>query len=77
MSGRPWTEQEYRRLFGTFPPNGGRPSRGDFGVLAREFDRSVDAVSWQWEDGASYVTGRSASTTSDALKSWLDREVGR
>jgi hypothetical protein len=33
----------------------------------------MDAVGWQWGDGAAYCGGRSAATTSDVLKSWLDR----
>lgn len=70
---RRWTEAEYAILFGRFPPRGSRPSRTDCAELGNVLNRSADAIDWQWTDGASYCGGRSASTTSDALKSWLDR----
>jgi len=70
---RRWTETEYQRLFSRVPPEGRPPEREEVAQLAAEFDRTHDAIRWQWEDGAAYVTGRSASTTSDALKAWLDR----
>jgi hypothetical protein len=73
--GEAWTESEYRTLFGSFPPDGPRPTRDQVSAMAAELRRSVDAVEWQWADGAAYVSGRSASTTSDALKSWLDRRA--
>ena len=72
MSGRRWTNDEYERLFGRFPADGLAPSRDQLADLARGIDRTVDAIQWQWEDGAAYVSGRSASTTSLALKTWLD-----
>lgn len=74
--GQPWTEGEYRALFGAFPPDGPRPSQDELVAMATELRRSIGAVEWQWADGAAYVGGRSASTTSDALKAWLDRERG-
>jgi hypothetical protein len=72
--GEAWTESEYQTLFGSFPPDGARPTRDEATAMAAELRRSVGAVEWQWADGASYVSNRSASTTSDALKSWLDRQ---
>ena len=69
---RRWTDEEYDRLFGRFPPDGSRPTRAEVAVLANELDRTVDAIAWQWEDGAAYVAGRAASTTSQVLKDWLD-----
>ena len=71
--GTSWTESEYRTLFDAFPPDGPSPTSDEAIAMAAELRRSVGAVEWQWADGASYVSGRSASTTSDALKSWLDR----
>jgi hypothetical protein len=73
MTGRRWTESDYERLFGLFPADGARPSKEQVAAFAREVGRTNDAISWQWEDGAAYVSGRSASTTSLALKRWLDR----
>lgn len=72
-SGEPWTEAEYETLFGRLPADGVRPSDGDVDALAAELGRTADAISWQWTDGAAYRTGRSASTTSEPLKAWLDR----
>lgn len=72
-SGGPWTEAQYERLFGRFTPTGPTPSDDDVSELAAELGRTPGAISWQWQDGAAYCTGRSASTTSEALKSWLDR----
>jgi hypothetical protein len=74
VSRRRWTEGDYEQLFGHFPADGPRPSADQIAELAGQTDRTVDAISWQWEDGASYVSGRSASTTSLALKAWLDRK---
>jgi hypothetical protein len=70
--GEHWTESEYETLFGRFPAKGQRPSDADVDGLAIELGRTADALSWQWSDGAAYVSGRSASTTSDVLKTWLD-----
>lgn len=72
-SGDPWAETEYENLFGRFPPNALRPSERDVDALAAELGRSRDAISWQWNDGAAYCQDRSASTTSEPLKAWLDR----
>jgi hypothetical protein len=72
-SGEPWTEGEYAILFGRFPPTGHRPTNEQVAAMAADWGRTFDAVRWQWEDGASYCTGGSASTTSEALKAWLDR----
>ena len=72
-AGAPWMEGEYQSLFGRLPPDGERPTDDQFLLLAGDLNRSLDAVRWQWEDGAAYVSGRSASTTSDPLKQWLDR----
>ena len=33
----------------------------------------LNAISWQWQASARYVTGRSAPATSAVLMSWLDR----
>lgn len=71
--GELWTEAEYERLFGRFPPEGPRPSDEEVDALAAELGRTSDAISWQWGDGASYSQGGSASTTSEPLKAWLDR----
>ncbi|MBA2382262.1 MAG: hypothetical protein H0V73_09150 [Chloroflexi bacterium] len=71
--GAAWTEAEYATLFGRFPPKGERPSDDQITALAAELGRSFDAIGWQWQDGERYCSGASASTTSDALKSWLDR----
>jgi hypothetical protein len=68
-----WTEAEYELLFGRFPPEQERPSEADVRLLAAELGRTPDAVQWQWGDGASYVRGGSASTTSEPLKAWLER----
>lgn len=73
--GELWTEAEYERLFGRFPPDEPRPSDDQIDDLAAELGRTRDAVSWQWGDGASYAAGGSASTTSQPLKGWLDRKV--
>ncbi len=73
--GEPWTESEYQTLFGAFPPDGPHPTSDDAVAIAAELRRAVGAVEWQWADGAAYVSGGSASTTSDALKSWLDRRL--
>lgn len=71
---RAWTEADYVTLFGAHPPDGERPTDGDIHRLAAELGRSVGAIGWQWSDGAAYITGRSASTTSNVLKHWLDRQ---
>jgi hypothetical protein len=71
--GQLWTEREYETLFGRFPPNRDRPSDDEVAALAAEFGRTPDAISWQWDDGASYCSGGIGSTTSDSLKTWLDR----
>lgn len=76
--GELWTEAEYERLFGAFPPHGPRPTDGEVEALAIELGRTRDAISWQWDDGAAYCRGGSASTTSEPLKAWLDkRGLGR
>jgi hypothetical protein len=71
--GEPWTEQEYEVLFSRFPPTGDRPNDDQIAALAAELGRSTDAIAWQWSDGAAVCSGRSASTTSQALIAWLDR----
>ena len=71
--GELWTDGEYERLFGLFPPDGPRPTEDAAEMVGIEFGRTADAISWQWDDGAAYCTGRSASTTSETLKAWLDR----
>ena len=73
VGGRRWTEGEYERLFGRFPVDGPRPAVDEFADYAQEAGRTTSAISWQWDDGAAYVAGRSASTTSLVLKAWLDR----
>ena len=73
--GQSWTDVEYALLFGQYPATGERPTDEQIAGIAAELGRSFDAIAWQWEDGASYVKGRSASTTSDAVKSWLDRNA--
>jgi hypothetical protein len=70
--GELWTERDYASLFGRFPPTGERPSDEEITALAAELGRSCDAIAWQWADGKAYCAGASASTTSDALKAWLD-----
>jgi hypothetical protein len=72
--GEPWTEADYETLFGRFPPDGDRPSDGYVEALSTELGRTPDAISWQWGDGAAYRRGGSASTTSEPLKTWLDRQ---
>jgi len=72
-AGTTWTDREYQSLFGRFPPHGERPTDDEMAALAREMGRSIDAVSWQWTDGQAYANGKSASTTSEGLKRWLDR----
>ena len=72
-----WTEHEYEMLFGQFPPDGARPSQSEVAAIAAELGRTQDAISWQWSDGSAYVDGRSASTTSEVLKRWLDRRGAR
>ena len=72
--GELWTEDEYETLFGRFPPDGVRPSEAEVDALAAELGRTHDAISWQWSDGAAYIRGASASTTSEPLKAWLDRQ---
>lgn len=72
--GELWTERDYKTLFGRFPPTGERPSDSQIAALAAELGRTFDAISWQWGDGAAYSAGRSASTTSEPLKAWLDRQ---
>lgn len=71
--GELWTEREYEVLFGRFPPTGTRPTDDRIALLAAELGRTFDAVSWQWDDGASYCTGGPAATASEPLKAWLDR----
>ena len=71
---RSWSEGEYAVLFGAHPPAGPRPTPEEARLLSTEMARSVGAIEWQWEDGSAYVGGRSASTTSQALKHWLDRQ---
>jgi hypothetical protein len=75
-SGELWVEHEYELLFGSFPPAGVGPTDQQVATLAAELGRTFDAIRWQWEDGASYATGRSASTTSESLKAWLDTQPG-
>jgi hypothetical protein len=75
--GENWTEAEYESLFTQFPPNGAAPTELEASTLALEFGRTPDAVTWQWQDGAGYVQGRTASTTSGVLKDWLDRTERR
>lgn len=70
--GELWAEAEYDTLFRPFPPDGNAPSGADLDALAAELGRTPDAISWQWSDGAAYCTGKSASTTSEQLKTWLD-----
>jgi hypothetical protein len=77
VSGRLWTVHDYEQLFGQFPEDGPPLSTTQATGLAQQTNRKVDAILWQWEDGASYVSGRSASTTSLALKAWLDRRSDR
>jgi hypothetical protein len=72
--GELWTEAEYETLFRRFPPEGERPSEADVVALAAELGRTHDAIAWQWGDGAAYLRGASASTTSEPLKAWLDRQ---
>lgn len=72
--GELWTEAEYETLFRRFPPDGTRPTDPDVDALAAELGRTHDAISWQWGDGAAHVRGASASTTSEPLKAWLDRQ---
>jgi hypothetical protein len=72
-AGELWTEREYEVLFGRFPPTGTRPTDDRIALLAAELGRTFDAVSWQWDDGASYCTGGPAATASEPLKAWLDR----
>jgi hypothetical protein len=72
-SGEPWTEDDYRVLFQRFPPGGEKPTEAQVAALAAELGRTDDAIAWQWADGAAYVQGRSATTTSEALKAWIDR----
>lgn len=74
--GELWTEAEYEILFLRFPPDRDRPSEADVDALAAELGRTHDAISWQWGDGAAYVRGASASTTSEPLKVWLDQRNG-
>lgn len=69
----PWTEADYAELFGRFPPSGLRPTYEEVTAFAAEAGRTHDAIAWQWQDGERYCAGASASTTSEALKSWLDR----
>jgi hypothetical protein len=73
-SGARWTDDQYLRLFTLYPADGRRPTTDEAALLARELDRTVDAVQWQWDDGAAYVAGRAASTTSQSLMRWLDRQ---
>lgn len=68
-----WTDADYAALFDRFPPENARPTDSDADDLALELGRTRDAIRWQWEDGAAYVQGRSASTTSQQLMTWLDR----
>jgi hypothetical protein len=75
--GELWSESEYELLFSRFPPTGPRPPDEQIALLAAELGRTFDAISWQWDDGASYVSGGSASTTSGPLKVWLDGRLGR
>jgi hypothetical protein len=70
--GESWLESEYETLFGRFPPDGSPPSAEEVDEVSVELGRTPDAVSWQWTDGAGYVQGKSASTTSGVLKTWLD-----
>ena len=72
-----WLESDYETLFGLFPPEGSSPSPGQIDDLSVELGRTPDAVSWQWADGARYVHGKSASTTSAVLMTWLDTRSGR
>ena len=74
---RRWNEREYEILFGQFPPEGGAPSGAALATIAADFERTEDAVRWQWTDGASYSMGREASTASGPLKAWLDRRDHR
>lgn len=67
-----WTEDKYEVLFTAFPPDGAEPNEAEADQLAFEFGSTRGAVQWQWADGAAYVQGRSASTTSQSLKDWLD-----
>jgi hypothetical protein len=72
-AGALWTDDDYATLFRLYPADGDRPTPDEVERIAADLRRSPDAIVWQWEDGASYVSGRSAMTTSDALKNWLDR----
>ena len=74
-SGEHWTADEFELLFGRCPPDRERPTERDIQEIAAELGRTPGAISWQWEDGASYVAKRSASTTSEPLKTWLGNRV--
>jgi hypothetical protein len=67
-----WTEDKYEALFAAFPPDGSSPTEAEADQLAFELGATRGAIQWQWQDGASYVQGRSATTTSQSLKDWLD-----
>ena len=73
----PWSETDYETLFGNHPPTGPRPTEAEIDAISMELGRTPDAISWQWDDGAAYVQGRSASTASEVLKIWLDRRGSR
>jgi hypothetical protein len=67
-----WSYSDYKTLFGRFPPKGDRPTEAEADELALQLGRTRDAITWQWQDGANYVQGKSASTTSEQLMRWLD-----
>jgi hypothetical protein len=65
-----WTDAERDRLFDAHPPNGTRPSAGDYETIARELGRTVDAVGWMWDDADTAIRGL-ASTAPNVLREYL------
>ena len=67
---RPWTDAELDILFDRFPPDAQKPSRRDCEQLARQLQRTPDAIEWQWQDANTAIRGM-PSTASDALRNYL------
>lgn len=67
---RRWTDGDFARLFRDHPATGTTPTTAEFAALARELDRTLDAVRSQWHEAHSLVLG-SRDHASRPLREYL------